>query len=90
MSYVVVWNSTATDRVDAAFATFEGAQRQELVTSLTIVERQITQIPLEVGESRATINERVLIEPPLVVCFEVDLSTNMVRVLSARIASLDY
>ncbi|WP_425396562.1 hypothetical protein [Aeoliella sp.] len=87
--YAVAWNPAATEQIDTAWRSFDVVRREKLVESLDIVERQLTMIPTEVGESREVSNERILIEPPLVVYFRVDESKQQVRVLSARVANTD-
>lgn len=85
MSFAVVRNPLATERIDEAWAVSNSADRSQLEVAVVESEMQLRTDPMGVGESRDDIHERVFILPPLTLYFRVDRSNQIVRVVAARV-----
>jgi len=85
MNFTVIWRWRATHALaDAVVTGLETGRGSEAITvAAAQVDTVLRQNPASVGESRPG-HERVVIEPPLTVFFEVHEEERVVIVLSVR------
>lgn len=85
MSYVVVWETAATNEVDGVFEKLPPDERRMLVDALQVVNDRLRDDALHLGESRQAGLIRVHTELPMTVHFHVEDRLRRVRVITARV-----
>ena len=59
--------------------------QRRVMDSLDATDRLLTAKPLEIGESRNTPSQRVLIQAPIMLTINIDLRLQVVRIVDAKI-----
>ena len=77
MSYEVIWDDSATDELQRVHD--EALDKEGVVHAVTRIGIELSQIPLEAGESREG-NRRILFKYPLIVWYAVNDRLKTVRV----------
>ena len=77
--YAIVWSDEAFDAMQRIVLLHSG-RRGEIAAALRGAADQLYRDPLNAGESRTAVHDRVLIADPLTVCFLVDVPTTTVEV----------
>ena len=85
MNFTVIWRRRATDNLaDAVVVALESGRGSEAITAASArIDALLRNNPSDVGESRPN-HERVVIDAPLTVYFEVNTEERVVIVLSVR------
>lgn len=82
MKFRVRWNKAALDDLAAAWLRASPEERRRLTAAARAVEQELRDRPESKGESRSG-DERILIELPLAVLFEVDQAKSEVDIHQA-------
>ena len=77
----VEWIQSALDELAFVWMLADSSTRQAINAASTRIDPALEIDPLNVGESRGG-DDRVMFEPPLGVMFQVDLTNNIVWVVS--------
>jgi hypothetical protein len=84
VNYTVFWPDAAQDQLADQYlaARFDGREA-EFSQSVSEIEVKLARDPLTVGESR-TGNQRLLMERPVMVFYEIDAATRVVTIAGVR------
>lgn len=85
MSYAVVWNPQPTTVIDEAWLAGSERRRQRLESSVKMFHSLVDEGPLQVGESRRSMVERIVVLDSLVIRFRVLDRIRIVRVFAVTI-----
>jgi hypothetical protein len=80
MSYRLRWKRSALEELADLWTDADSSDRREINQALSSIEHELARTPLQAGESRPAGN-RIVLEPPIAVVFNVDPDKQQVRVL---------
>lgn len=80
MSYRLRWKRSALEELADLWTDADSSDRNEINEAVSSIERELGRAPLQAGESRSAGN-RIVLEPPIAMVFNVDPEKQEVRVL---------
>jgi hypothetical protein len=83
MRFTLVWKPSASDDLVALWLDAPPGSRERFRQVVDDIERALMRDPLSIGESRDE-QVRMVVEPPVVLVFEVSLDDRRVCVLAIR------
>ena len=84
MSYRIEWHPDTLRSFATDWETLRSDRQRAVMDALDGIDHQLKSHPMQAGESRISESDRVLVLPPVVVAYKVDVCQQLVRILYAR------
>lgn len=85
MNYRIEWRPPILKRFADDWDQLDRSGQRRVMDALDEIDQLLSAKPMEIGESRASSRVRILVHPPVLVVFQVDLRLQLVTIIGARI-----
>lgn len=85
MSYRIVWQDEQIRKIGDQWAMMSPQRQRELSYALDDIDHQLKNLPHTTGESRFNMEERILVQRPLVIWFRINDRLKVSQIFSAHL-----
>jgi len=85
VNYRIEWETEVLRQFTKAFDLLSKPLQVKIMDALDETDRMLMVTPLEVGESRATASQRIMVHPPVILVYRVNLRLQIVTIVDPNI-----